>query len=397
MNLLAGRRAISRWASRLVALLHATGIVGLGVLWHACGGLQNPAFLLAFALPVIGASGLSRGRPYASALLALIVVGAVALLEAPELRWYVADLRSSARWLAPLFSPGSAASGGPFAGFYAPVGYDVTLLEVFAILLLACAVAAESLGYAFQRLIEHLAAARADASQAQQLWAMLLQQLPAPALLVDSETLQVILASERFAAFAGAADAVVGRALSEALPIAYPERMLELVGGNGGSLTVVLHAREQLRLAQLQVQQLLADGRRLALLLLEDQTAAFCIGAALDANEHATLVIDARAHVLASNRPARALFPSALPGADASAVLLALAPVSTAGRWWEPGLSGRRRLQLSIARRRYQALCSAVALPGEEQGLCVIALAPAWLGSGTTLITPADAIASELR
>ena len=403
MSLLAAERAGSPWRRRLVTLLHAAGVIGLGFLWHACGGLQNPAFLLAFALPVIGASSLSRGKPYLTALLSLLVVGVVALAEAPELRWYVADLRPGGRWLtlfaplAPLLSSSGSAAAGTFAGFYAPVGYDVTLLEVFAILLMACAVAAESLGYAFQRLIDHLTAARAESAQAQQLWAMLLQQLPAPALLVDSETLQVIVASERFASFTGAGIAPLGRPLLEALPISYPERLQEMVSGHGGSLTVVLHTPERVRLALLQVQQLLSDGRRLALLLLEDNTAAFCIGAALDADEHATLVIDARARVITANKPARALFPTALPGADAAPVLLPLAPGGGNTHWWEPGLAGRRRLQLSIARRRYQALCSALALPGEAEGLYVIALAPAWLGAGSTLITPAESIASEAR
>jgi len=398
MSLLAAERAISPWRRRLVALLHAAGVVGLGYLWHACGGLQNPAFLLAFVLPVIGASALSRGQPYLTAVLALVVVGVVGLVEAPELRWYVADLRTGGRWLAPLaplLSPTAGAAGGTFAGFYAPVGYDVALLEVFAVLLMACAVASESLGYAFQRLIDHLGAARAEGAQAQQLWAMLLQQLPAPALLVDSETLQVLLASERFAGFLGASSVPVGRPLPEALPISYPERLQELVSGHGGDLTVVLHAPERLRLAQLHVQQLLADGRRLALLLLEDNTSAYCIGAALDADEHATLVVDARGRVLASNKPARALFPAALPGSDATDVLLPLAPEGGAARWWEPGLAGRRRLQLSIAHRRYQALCSAVALPGEQEGLFVIAMAPAWLGAGATQLT--EALVGEMH
>ena len=158
-----------------------------------------------------------------------------------------------------------------------------------------------------------------------------------------------------------------------------------MVSGQGGTLTVVLNTPQRLRLAQLQVRQLLADGRRLSLLLLEDHTAAFCIGAALDADEHATMVIDAQGRLLTSNQPARALFPAALPGTDAAAILKPLAPGSEATPWWEPGLAGRRRLQLSIARRRYQVVCSTVALPGEETGLYVIAMAPAWLGAATSL------------
>lgn len=399
LTLLTSTRGASTWRRRLLPLLHAAGIIDLGFLWHACGGLQNPAFLLAFALPVIGASALSRGQPYLSAVVSLLVVGAVGLAEAPELRWYVADLRYIANlrthWLAPLLSPTGGAAGGIFAGFYAPVDYDVTLLEVFAVLILACAVASESLGYAFQKLIDHLASSRAEATRAQQLWAMLLQQLPAPALLVDSETLQIVLASDRFAQFTGAPQPEAGCPLLEALPISYPERVQELVLGNGGSLPVVLQTSERVRLAQLQVQQLLSDGRRLALLLIEDDTAAFCLGAALDADEHAVLVLDAHARVLAANKAARGLFAAAATGANAELLLGPLAPTGGASRWWEPSLPGRRRLQLSIARRRYQTLCTAVALPGEADGLYVIALTPSWLGTAASVMP--ESIASEIR
>lgn len=401
LTLLASNRTGSPWRRRLLPLLHAVGVIDLGFLWHACGGLQNPGFLLAFALPVIGASALSRGQPYLTAVVSLLVVGAVGLAEAPELRWYVADLRyiadlrTGAHWLTPLLSPSSGDAGGIFAGFYAPVDYDVTLLEVFAILVLACAVASESLGYAFQRLIDHLASSRSEAARAQQLWAMLLQQLPAPALLVDSDTLQIVLASDRFAEFTGKPQPEAGCPLMEALPISYPERVQELVLGSGGSLPVVLQSSERVRLAQVKVQQLLSDGRRLALLLIEDDTAAFCLGAALDADEHAVMVVDASARVLAANRPARALFAAAVDGANAEMLLGPLSPTGGASRWWEPGLPGRRRLQLTIARRRYQTLCTAVALPGEAEGLYVIALTPSWLGTTSTVM--AESIASEIR
>ena len=33
--------------------LQASGVLALGVLWHLVGGVDNPAFLLAFVLPVI--------------------------------------------------------------------------------------------------------------------------------------------------------------------------------------------------------------------------------------------------------------------------------------------------------------------------------------------------------
>ena len=49
------KRVTTVWRTRVLAILHALGVIGIGVVWQYAGGLQNPAFLVAFALPVIGA------------------------------------------------------------------------------------------------------------------------------------------------------------------------------------------------------------------------------------------------------------------------------------------------------------------------------------------------------
>jgi len=54
-------------------------------------------------------------------------------------------------------------------GFYAPSNYLIVLLEVFAILLFACAVAAEYVGTIFGRLNAHIIMARTEASGARRL------------------------------------------------------------------------------------------------------------------------------------------------------------------------------------------------------------------------------------
>src|SRR5690242_4338620 len=110
------------------------------------GGLQNPAFLMVFALPIVGAIFLSRWQPYLMALIALLTAGAIAIAQAPELRWYAPGLSTAGAWLANLFGQQTAAAVGPFAGFYAPSSYYLVLLEVFAVFAFACAIAAEYLG-----------------------------------------------------------------------------------------------------------------------------------------------------------------------------------------------------------------------------------------------------------
>lgn len=365
-----------RGRPRAMLALHAAGVVALGLLWQRCGGLQNPAFLLAFALPVIAASVLSRWQPYATALLALLVVAAVALTQAPELRWYAGGLSQLVRTLTRLIggtAQGSAAPGA-FPGFYAPVGYDVVLLEVFALLIFACAVASESLSNAFERLLEHLSSARAEAASGQQMWSNLVRQLPVPALLVDAETQQIVLASDRLAPFRSDASDLAGHALLEAMRFSYPERLQELIAGEGGLATAVaVHVGDELRMASVRVQHLTYEGRRLALVLLEDTMAAFCVTAALDAEEHAALVINARGRVVAVNKAAAALLPEAVLGNEANRVL---ARSSGTPRWWEPGVTGRRRIHVTLARRPYLATATQVGVPGEQEALYVLTFTP---------------------
>jgi hypothetical protein len=380
---------------RTLVALHSAGIVGLGLLWQRGGGAQDPVFLLAFVLPVIGASALSRWQPYISAALALLVVSAVALSQTPELRWYASELHVSEHWVRALLGSSAQSSGaGPLPGFYAPVSYDVVLLEVFGVLIFACAVAAESLSNSFERLLDHLTVARTQAALGQEMWSTLLLQLPLPALLVDAETLQVVLAGEHLASFHAAGTELIGRSVVEAIGFSYPERVQELIRGNGGSIeAVVVHTDERVRVVTVRVRHLLHEERRLALMLLEDTTATLSLEAALDAQESPALVIDAHGRVLVASRGARAFVPLATPGANADEALLPSdAPPlraranGAAPRWWEPGFTGRRRVQVMLADREYQALCTAVALPGEQEALYVVSLSPSlattgrWLG-----------------
>jgi hypothetical protein len=119
-------------------------VIAISFIWAHVGGLQNPLFLVAFALPVVGAIFLSRWQPYLMAALSALMVTLVACSEAPELRWYAPWLGAAGRWLDALFG-GEGGASLPFAAFSAPSQYYVVLLEVFAIMVFACAVAAEYL------------------------------------------------------------------------------------------------------------------------------------------------------------------------------------------------------------------------------------------------------------
>jgi PAS domain-containing protein len=360
---------------RTLTALHALGVVAIAYIWQHAGGLQNPLFLVAFALPVIGSIFLSRWHPYLMAALAAIMVALIAATQAPELRWYMPGLNAVIGWLDSVLGRGSGA-GLPFAGFYAPSEYFVVLLEVFVIMLFACAVAAEYLGTIFERLHTQVAAARAEAERGQQLWSALLEQLPLPAFLLDANTSEVIFASaSALVKFATDEGRIAGRPFFDALQFSYPEVVQELVSGAGGVAKPCLVRRgERLLATEVRVQHLAQKERRFALVIVSDMTESFCVKAALDAAEHAALVVDPRGRVLAFNKPAGALFPAVQVDAELSRLL----PQSELqARWWDPGLSGRRKMHLTIMQRVYQVTSSAVALPGEDERLHVVAFLPA--------------------
>lgn len=373
--LAAPARGVQPGRKRALAVLHAVGVVVVALIWRYAGGLQNPAFLAVFVLPVIGAIFLSRWQPYAIAVIAVAAVSAVALSETPELRWYASGLGPAGSWLARFAGGQSAAADVPFPGFYAPAGFFLVLLEVFAVLMLACAFAAEYLGTVFDRLHAHLAAARVEAERGQELWASLIEELPLPAMLVDAQTLEVVSESTALAAASCTdGESVVGRTLGDAIQLSYPQIVEELVTGVGGTAQhVVLHRAGELHLARFRVQHIAYKGRRLALVLIEEMTEAFAVRAALDVAEQATVVVDSQDHVLAFNRPALALFSGTRVGADATTLL---AQPGAPARWWEPGLTGRRKMHVKILPRIFQVTSTAVALPGEQERLYVIAFLP---------------------
>lgn len=373
----------------LLALLDAIGVGLLGFIWLNLGALQNPLFLLVFALPVIGAVFLSRWHPFLVALVSCLVVAAGALLQAPELRWYVTSLLGAESWFPWLRDVRLAGPGPPLAGGTVPLAYELLMLEIFALMMLACAIAAEYLGGLFERLSTQVFMARAEAERGQELWVDLIHRLPLPAMLVDPDTTVVVAASDSAVALLHVtAPELIGHPVFEALRVSYPDMLQELLAGNDGEVTqTIVHIGQQLRITRAHVLHVTHKTRRLALLTLQDNTERFCLKAALDTAEYAAVVIDARGCLLTLNKPAGGLFPNAEIGAPVTRLL----PRGEGPPWWEPGLSGRRKLHLEIGARLYQVTSSAVPLTGEEQRIVSVTFLPlareAVADTGSTRLT----------
>lgn len=386
-------RPRGRWHDRTLTLLDSIGVILIGFIWLHVGALQNPMFLTVFALPVIGAIFLSRWHPYVIATLSVCVVGFVALAQAPELRWYASGLFGGETWLTWLFGPQSTVPQPSFSGFYAPSSYLIVLLEVFTIVLFACAVAAEYVGTIFERLNAQNLVARTEAERGQELWASLIERLPLPALLIDPATLRVVACSEFATTYLECGEKPLeGRSLFEALQFSYPDTVHELlVGSDGAAPWTVIRVADRLRVTQARVLHVVHKGHRLALLTIEDATEVFCLKAALDTSEYAALVVDARGRILALNKRVVGLFGSAEVGTDAARLL----PQPDAGsRWWDPGLTERRKTHMEIGPRIYEVTCSAIALAGEEDRIFTVSFLPVAkgstadpLGTSSTMVT----------
>ncbi|HEY6451635.1 MAG TPA: PAS domain-containing protein [Steroidobacteraceae bacterium] len=382
-------RVPRRWHERALTLLDLGGVIAIGFIWQHVGALQNPMFLLTFALPVIGTVFLSRWHPYLMATVSVLVVAVVALSQAPELRWYASGLFGGNSWLTGLLARPGTVAPSSFAGFYAPSNYLLVLLEAFTTLLFAIAVAAEYVRIIFERLNATVVLARTEAQRGQDLWSSLIEQLPLPALLIDPATLRIVAASEAAPTYLQCAGAPLeGRGLFEALHFSFPELIRELiVESDGGTSSTVIRLPGALRVAQVRALRLEHQEKRLALLTIEDVTERFCLKAALDTSDYASLVVDARGHVLALNKRAAGLFGSAALGMEAAKLL----PQVDAGvRWWESGLTERRRLHLEIGPRVYQVTAHAVALAGEDQRIFTVSLLPVPKG-GTVETTSLEA------
>lgn len=361
------------WRRRATASLHATGVGILGFIWLHAGGDSNPAFLLAFVMPVAGARLISRSQPYLSAALALIAVFMVILIQEPELRWYVTGLGSAGARLVAFVAGEGSTGGSPVPGFQAPFAYLSVLLQAFAVLLCGCAVAADYLGTVFERLRTHAAAARAEVARGQEMWATVTEHLPVPVFLIDADTLRVICASESASEIVSPAESPVGRAFFEAVSFSYSDAVQNLIEGTGGLIPeAIVRVAGEPRTAEVSVGHITYANRRFALLVLRDVTHAMCLKTALDMADHAALVVDERGDVKAFNKPAAGLFPGLCAGVKVASLV---SPSGWGAAWWQAG-TRRRKAIVEIRQRSYEVACASAALPGEEESLRVVALRP---------------------
>jgi hypothetical protein len=93
----------------------------------------------------------------------------------------------------------------------------------------------------------------------------------------------------------------------------------------------------------------------------------------LDNSEYAAVVVDAAGRVRALNRLSVELFGGAKVGASADQLLT---HTVSGLKWWEPGLTRRRKMHIEIGSRIYEVTSSEVALPDEDQRMYSVSFLP---------------------
>jgi len=101
------------------------------------------------------------------------------------------------------------------------------------------------------------------------------------------------------------------------------------------------------------------------------------------------LVVDSQGRVMAFNKSA----PGLVPGSEFATAASRLLSHPTAGaRWWDPGVTGRRKMHMELLQRTFQVTSSTVALPGEEEQFSVIAFLPVGKAAGSRHIAAGSTV-----
>jgi PAS domain-containing protein len=357
-------------------LLQGSGIAFLGLFWHLAGGLQNPMFLLAFALPVI-ASGivLWRWQALVAALLSITTVAFVALVESAELRWYLFQLGTPIdrflRWL-----PVVSGRLEPLPGFTPRPSYLIVVLVVFVVLQLLCALLTEFLGQTLRRWHGRLASVAADANGAANgLFPAALKAAPTPAVLVLPDNGQILLASDGFVKrMLLHGENLAGKALFDLIRFVEPDRVRSLLQAGGGDLPFCLyHIGPEARVARLHVYAFRCHGSTYAYVSFGDQTDLFYLHTAFQTIDEPMLVLGADDRLRYANRAAEELFGELYFGMDVQA---ALNGAGLPERWWMAPLSPGRTRRLRIGTAVYDVSCAGTQASKDAEAMSILRLSP---------------------
>ncbi len=355
----------------VIGSMQAAGVVFFGFVWHLAGGLQNPIFLVIFVLPVVaGSLVLVSWQSYVTAILAVATVLGVALIDAPELRWYVTQGGSPPLWLTGVFSR-IVTTPQPFPGLNPPPSYLFALLTSFTVLIFTVALMTESVSTFLFRLYGRLESSSSALSRAESLSSEVLQASPSPAALVHADTFKIAQASQSFMhELMLRPESLLNQNLFSLVEFTYPDVIEDLITGAGGEAPLAVYRVDgEMRVAKVRVVLMSLGGHRFAYVNIQDVSDLQNLQAALGAVDSALIVIGARRHVRYFNQAAQHMFSDLAAGIDAA---IPLQQANLTEGWWELGSRTYQERRVEFNGDAYVASCVAVGILGETDAFTVL-------------------------
>ena len=304
-----------RWNSMravwiVMRVMTMTSVLFLGALWHLAGGLDNPAFLLAFTLPVIISGVMLLGwQAHATALISIVVVAVVAVAESPDLRWYLNRLHAWPTYLALPISPLFTRSQR-LAGLDATPGYEFIVVETFAVMQFIVAFLSTPLATFLLRINARLQTSTVLLTQVRGLFHAVLVAAPEPVVVVYADSGQVVEASESFMhRMLLRPSELVGKGIFELVSFVQPERVKQALESHHGQISFCAYTvDDEMRIANLSFHRTDHEGVGYVFLAWEELTELYYLQSAFDAIEDPVVVVGRDEKVQYGNRPAHALF-----------------------------------------------------------------------------------------
>jgi len=361
-------RAQILWAMQV---LQSLGIVALAFLWHLAGGMANPMFLMVFTLPVIASGVLMLGwQPYLIALISVIAVAVVAILESPELKWYVTIHSGiSLDWSENLSIP-FMSSIKPFPDLETGLGFQLMILEVFLLFQFTSAALSGSLNNLLLRIHGRLQSSTRALEEVQGIFQSILQAAPEPGLVVFAATKQVVYANESFIKrMLLKAEAIQGKGLFEIIEFSQQERVEEVIGKGAGQVPFcTYYVGKEARIANILVYRTEHVGTAYIYVGIQDLTDLYYLDATLNAMEDPLMVIGTDNRLLYANKVSESIVGKIFFGMDMTELLKL--PGMTKD-WWQEKLQSSEKWKIEISKKPYEVTQKEVAFPGTSKS-CVI-------------------------
>lgn len=344
-----------------LATLHIAGVWFLGALWHLSGGLAAPAFLGFLLLTVPIAGFLSRGLlPYASALAASGSVALVALLESPELGWYLVRLGLPIGRLVlslPELAPISENTLGSDTA-----AYSLDLCVTFAVAAFVLAIASERLAGFTLRWHRRASLAAGASSDVASLSHAVLNAASIPSVLILPDTGQIVQASESFRRrmLREREDLATCR-LSDVFELQDEDSFRKLCRRGGDLPVCAYRLGPEARVARIEVDRVEHEQAVFAYVRMRDIQDLSHLEFALDRLRTCTLLVAADGRVLYVNRAAGAILGREMPW------LATLSPSQ---------LPSAGRTRIEISGRAFHAGVLAASISWTPEPMAIVCLEP---------------------